>query len=91
MKTTNGHAPADTKKNTTVILKSTKSPQLFAVNYQGKVLGHIDTNDVSDIRFIPLPKKKEFSLIELEKIASGLKKARQMKQQLINTIESFLN
>jgi hypothetical protein len=91
MKATNGHSSSKVKKDTTVILKSTKSPNIFALQYQGKVLGHVDTNDVNDIRFIPVPKKKEFSQTESEKISSGLKKARQMKLQLMNTIESFLN
>jgi len=91
MKSTNGHASIKSKKDTTVILKSTKSPHIYALSYQGKILGHVDTNEVNDIRFIPIPKKKEFALFELEKIASGLKKARQMKLQLMNTIESFLN
>lgn len=91
MKATNGHSTSTAEKDTTVILKSTKSPQIYALQYQGKILGQVDTNDVNDIRFIPVPKKKEFSLTETQKISSGLKKARQMKLQLLNTIESFLN
>jgi len=91
MKTNNGHATVEIKKHTTVILKSTKTPHLYSVSYQNEILGHVDTNDVADIRFIPVSDKKVYSLVELEKITVGLKKARQMKLQIMNTIESFLN
>ncbi len=91
MKSTNGHSSIRSIKDTSVSLKKTKSPHIYALHYQGKVLGHVDTNEVDDIRFIPTPKKKEFALIEMEKIAEALKKARQMKQHLMNTLERFIN
>lgn len=88
---TNGHATVEVKKHATVVLKSTKTPHLYSVSYQNEILGHVDTNDTANIRFIPLPEKKVYSIVELEKVTLGLKKARQMQQQIINTIESFLN
>jgi len=76
--------------NSTVKLKLTDSENLLSLNYQGKTLGQVDISDVNQVIFIPLPMKSGYSLIELEKISSGLKKARQMRQQQINMIESFL-
>lgn len=90
-KTTNGYKEVETKKNATVTLKSTDRNDLYSVNYQGKTLGYIDTKDVNQIKFVPTSEEINYSLIELEKIASSLKKARQMKQQQISAIENFLN
>lgn len=78
-------------KNTTVTLRLADSENLLSLNYQGRLLGHVDISDVNRVTFIPLPAKVGYTLIELEKISSGLKKARQLRQQQINMIESFLN
>lgn len=78
-------------KNTTVTLRHADSENLLSLNYQGKFLGHVDISDVNRVTFIPLPAKAGYTLIELEKISSGLKKARQLRQQQINMIESFLD
>ncbi|CAN5214086.1 hypothetical protein BH23BAC3_BH23BAC3_22450 [soil metagenome] len=76
--------------NTTVTLRQSDSENLISLNYQGRNLGHVDISDVTRVNFIPLPAKTGYSLVELEKISSGMKKARQMRQQQINMIESFL-
>lgn len=91
VKTKNGHATVEVKKDSTVILKSTETHNLYSVSYQNNILGHIDISDADDVRFVPLPKKNKFSIIELEQITMGLKKARQMKLQIMNTIENFLS
>lgn len=90
-KTTNGYKGVETNKKATVILKSTDKSDLFSVNYQEKVLGHIDTKDVYRIKFVPISEDVDYTLMELEKITASLKKARQMKQQQISAIENFLN
>jgi len=90
-KTMNGYEGVETKKKSSVILKSTDKSDLFSVNYQEKVLGHINTKEVNRIKFIPTSEDIDYTLMELEKIAASLKKARQMKQQQINAIENFLN
>lgn len=78
-------------KNTTVTLRLADSENLLSLNYQGKVLGHVDISDVNRVTFIPLPAKTGYTLPELEKISSGLKKGRQLRQQQINMLESFLD
>ncbi|MFO7846586.1 MAG: hypothetical protein R6V27_08490 [Balneolaceae bacterium] len=90
-KTTNGYKGVETNKKATVILKSTDKSDLFTVNYQEKVLGHIDTKDINHIKFVPISEDIDYTLVEMEKITSSLKKARQMKQQQISAIENFLN
>ncbi|MDZ7757233.1 hypothetical protein [Rhodohalobacter sp.] len=89
--TTNGFKEVDTKKNATVTLKSTDRSDLFSVIFQEKVLGYINTKDVNHIKFVPISEEIDYSLTELEKITSSLKKARQMKQQQVSAIENFLN
>lgn len=94
MKTTqtkNGDESVETKKKSTVTLKSTDKSDLFSVNYQQKILGHINTKDVNHIKFVPTSEDTDYTLTEMEKITASLKKARQMKQQQINAIETFLN
>lgn len=76
--------------NTTITLRLADSENLLSLNYQGRILGHADISDVNRVTFIPLPTKSGYTLAELEKISSGLKKARQMRQQQINMIENFL-
>lgn len=78
-------------KNTTVALRLADSENLLSINYQGKFLGHVDISDVNRITFIPLKAKTGYTIVELEKISTGLKKARQLRQQQINMIESFLD
>jgi hypothetical protein len=90
-KTTNGYKKVETKKNATVTLKSTDRNDLFSVVYEDKILGYINTKDVNNIRFVPTSEEINYSLTDLEKIASSLKKARQMKQQQVNAIDNFLN
>jgi hypothetical protein len=90
-KTTNGYKEVETKKNATVTLKSTDRSDLFSVVYEDKILGYINTKEVSNIKFVPTSDEVNYSLTELEKITSSLKKARQMKQQQVNAIENFLN
>lgn len=90
-KTMNGFKEVDTKKNATVTLKSTDRSDLFSVIFQEKVLGYINTKDVNQIKFMPISEEIDYSLTELEKISSSLKKARQMKQQQVSAIENFLN
>ena len=90
-KTTIGYKEVETKKNATVTLKSTDRSDLFSVVYEDKILGYINTKDVNNIRFVPTSEEINYSLTDLEKIASSLKKARQMKQQQVSAIENFLN
>lgn len=77
-------------KNTTVALKLTDSENLLSLNYQGRILGHVDMSDVNRVTFIPLKAKNGYTIVELEKLSAGMKKARQLRQQQINMIESFL-
>jgi len=76
--------------NTTVTLRLADSDNHLSLNYQGRLLGHVDIKDVNRVTFLPLPGKSGYTLVELEKISSGLKKARQLRQQQINMIENFL-
>jgi len=88
---TNGYKEVETKKNTSVTLKSTDRNDLFSVIYEEKILGYINTKEVNNVRFVPISEEMNYSITELEKITSSLKKARQMKQQQVNAIENFLN
>lgn len=90
-KTTNGYREAETKKSSTVTLKSTDRTDLFSVIYEENILGYINTKEVNDVKFVPISEEMNYTIIELEKITSSLKKARQMKQQQVNAIENFLN
>ena len=90
-KYTNGYRDAEFKKNATVTLKTTDRTDLFNVIFKEKVLGYINTKEVNDIKFIPISEETNYTIVELEKITSSLKKARQMKQQQVNAIENFLN
>lgn len=88
---TNGYREVETKKSGTVTLKSTDRSDVFSVIYEEKVLGYINTKEVNNVKFVPISEEMDYSITELEKITSSLKKARQMKQQQVNAIENFLN
>lgn len=89
--TKNGYREVETKKSGTVTLKSTDRSDLFSVIYEENVLGYINTKEVNNVKFVPISEEMDYTIIELEKITSSLKKARQMKQQQVNAIENFLN
>ena len=90
-RTTNGYREVETKKSGTVTLKSTDRSDLFSVIYEDNVLGYINTKEVNNVKFVPISEEMNYTIVELEKITSSLKKARQMKQQQVNAIENFLN
>lgn len=90
-KTTNGYRDVEMKKSGTVSLKSTDRNDLFSVIYEENLLGYINTKEVNNVKFVPISEEMDYSITELEKITSSLKKARQMKQQQVNAIENFLN